>query len=329
MGEEEKIIEIEIDVKEDKIEKEDTIEINYPGTFILNYLLSGLNPLTISLIGIFVVIYAVGWIKPSLLQWISLVPAFTFPPHFLLWNVVTSSFVHLSIINLIINIFTLLFIWNSMEKIWGRTELILFIFFVNTTSAAEICFTRILLFPFLGMSSIFHETGGFQAATAGFVVAIKQLYSESQIAYDLRGKNLPGLYLLFSLILSILMARYFDMFYCLYGIFNAWVYLRWMQRREGALGDLSDEFNFASFFPDTLKPSILFFTRIIHRLCCSCFKKQSQLHVPYDDSINLNIPYSVLNDPAEAERRRALGLKTLENSIKISGNSTPSNKYSI
>jgi len=155
------------------------------------------------------------------------------------------------------------------------------------------------------------------------VVVIKQLYSESQITLDLRGKNLPGLYILFSVIISILTTQYFDIFYCIYGILNAWMYLRWLQRREGVIGDLSDEFNFASFFPDMLKPHVLFLTRIIHRYCCSCFKKQSQIQI--DDTLNLNIPYSVLNDPNEAERRRALGLKTLENSLKNSG-TLPSNK---
>ena len=50
----------------------------------------------------------------------------------------------------------------------------------------------------------------------------------------------------------------------------SWIYLRYLQRRQETnfRGDPSDEFAFASFFPDFLRPVISPISSIFHRMFC-------------------------------------------------------------
>jgi len=156
---------------------------------------------------------------------------------------------------------------------------------------------------------------GFSGVLSAFTVVVKQANPEQDIrvlfSLSLRAKYIPSCLFAISFILTLLG---FSSSFTLFGITNAWIYLRFFQKRvDGSKGDLSENFSFASFFPESLQPPARVFGTIVYNIlklgrCCGNGSNANKLvTVTSTESLELS---------ADAERRRQRALKALDQRIQ-------------
>eukprot|EP01130_Rhizamoeba_saxonica_P014557 TRINITY_DN6374_c1_g5_i1.p1 TRINITY_DN6374_c1_g5~~TRINITY_DN6374_c1_g5_i1.p1 ORF type:complete len:264 (-),score=37.34 TRINITY_DN6374_c1_g5_i1:736-1527(-) len=237
------------------------------------------------------------------------------PPHFRVWNIITSGFVHINLLSLPGNISFLVLCGRYLEPIWGKHELFKFILLVNITSAFATCLTRILLYfifyqPFL----LINNSGGFSSVTAAFCVALKQLTNEQEImGYKFKSKFLPAIMILWTFAISMLpfmSGALSEILVVLYGSLFSWIYLRWYQVNRNITGDNSEQFQFSHFFPEFLESKVAVISNIFFSICCMP-KTQDIQQVRENENI-IKLAELMENPTDEAERRRNLGLKVVE-----------------
>lgn len=192
------------------------------------------------------------------------------------------------------------------------------------------------------------------ALEAGFLVALKQLVPEHTVsifkgAIRVRIKHFPALFTLANVISGPLLGTDTALWLSLIGFLTSWIYLRFFRITEitsvatggeGATmkGDASDTFAFVAFFPDVMHP-------FLSPMCDGIFATLVQLRicVPFSDEAvetgNENMGArpdslpSFLNNRegvgggrrAEAERRRALALKALDQRLNAAAANKPGN----
>jgi hypothetical protein len=147
-------------------------------------------------------------------------------------------------------------------------------------------------------------------------VALKQLIPEYDISFrffSFRAKYTPLILIGIHVSLFILQIPATTITFVVSGWIWSWVYLRFFQKREGITGDPSDSFQFATFFPEAIQPVLVVIGNIVWNWCCCCARKRSSSSatsttVPLDGAA---FP-SVLDAPQDAERRRQLGLRALD-----------------
>ncbi|KAM9982297.1 hypothetical protein ACTFIZ_006818 [Dictyostelium cf. discoideum] len=245
------------------------------------------------------------------------------PPRFYLWTFFTASLTETSIISGIFNIIALLFIGKYLEPIWGSREFIKFILVVIFFSSLCSFFFFVFKFMFFGGIDLIMKANvcGFSGVIAAFSVALKQLITEQEFNFFLikiRAKWIPFILILFRVIVFSFIGfqdRSFTL--VIYGVFIAWIYLRFYQVKSGVKGDLNESFSFYTFFPDPVQAPIKVISNIVFKILCklsicssSRFSNQSILPTTNNNNnINNNDDsYSV----ADMERRRALAVKALE-----------------
>ncbi|XP_042751054.1 transmembrane protein 115 isoform X2 [Lagopus leucura] len=92
--------------------------------------------------------------------------------------------------------------------------------------------------------------------------------------------------------------------------------LRVPQRHSRGRGDMSDHFAFATFFPEILQPAVGLAANLVHTLLVKvrlCRKTVKRYDVGAPSSITISLPGT---DPQDAERRRQLALKALNERLK-------------
>ncbi|NXF13401.1 TM115 protein, partial [Smithornis capensis] len=97
---------------------------------------------------------------------------------------------------------------------------------------------------------------------------------------------------------------------------SSWVYLRFYQRHSRGRGDMSDHFAFATFFPEILQPVVGLVANLVHGVLVKvrvCRKTVKRYDVGAPSSITISLPGT---DPQDAERRRQLALKALNERLK-------------
>ncbi|NXC23016.1 TM115 protein, partial [Corythaeola cristata] len=97
---------------------------------------------------------------------------------------------------------------------------------------------------------------------------------------------------------------------------SSWVYLRFYQRHSRGRGDMSDHFAFATFFPEILQPVVGLVANLVHGILVKvkvCRKTVKRYDVGAPSSITISLPGT---DPQDAERRRQLALKALNERLK-------------
>eukprot|EP01121_Diplochlamys_sp_Union-15-3_P021714 TRINITY_DN8938_c0_g1_i2.p1 TRINITY_DN8938_c0_g1~~TRINITY_DN8938_c0_g1_i2.p1 ORF type:complete len:333 (-),score=49.91 TRINITY_DN8938_c0_g1_i2:23-1000(-) len=270
------------------------------------------------------VFYAFGVVFPQSCNYLALVPGYTFPPHFFLWNVITNTYFHFSLFDMISSVVVTLIFGKYLENVWGPKEYFKFIFIVNSIASVITFFIMIFcyyathidkyLFPPVNWSrgvnegeDNLHGVASFSAAVIGFVVALKQLQPDTEISslsvLGLRIKHLPAL-LLFIQIILWLGTGSITILYPLSGFIVSWVYLRWFQYRDGTKGDQSADFSFSSFFPEKLQPVVTAITNTL----CFCTRSSPRTTIP-----GSSFQGSILQtDSKEAERRREKALQALD-----------------
>ncbi|PYH91513.1 rhomboid family protein [Aspergillus ellipticus CBS 707.79] len=181
---------------------------------------------------------------------------------------------------------------------------------------------------------------------ASFLVAFKQLVPEHTVTIfkglvKMRVKHFPALFLLLNTISGVVFGTHVATILSWLGLLTSWTYLRFFKRQPdlsgtstdglGIKGDASETFAFACLFPDVLQPPIAFISDQVYALLvavkiCTPFSEEeiasgNQQVLARGEAGLPSILSSQRNGRAtakreEAERRRALALKALDQRLQ-------------
>lgn len=182
---------------------------------------------------------------------------------------------------------------------------------------------------------------GLVAVEAGFLVALKQLVPEHTVSLfkgmiRIRIKHFPAIFVLANMISGPLLGTDTAFWLSLTGFLTSWIYLRFFRISEitssatggeGATmkGDASDTFSFVAFFPDVMHPFLapvcdgIWDVLVQMKICLPFSEEAIEAGNESAASRTEGLP-SIMNGGgrggggrrAEAERRRALALKALD-----------------
>ncbi|CDZ96708.1 Predicted membrane protein [Phaffia rhodozyma] len=246
------------------------------------------------------------------------------------WTILIAGFAEGNLVEFLISVVSLPLCGRYLERIWGGKELAKFTFVVIVASNVIAIGLSWILYFVLGAEVLVYGSTvhGLSALQVGFLVAFTQLIPEHQVQIfggliKIRVKNIPGIYLLISNVLTFVIAQN-PYIIIQFGFFSAWVYLRFVKYQEGSMGefrgDRSDTFQFVNWFPPIIHRPISFLANTVFNLFVAL-----RLVQPYGASAE----YALLPGPsggagarAEAERRRALALKALDARM-ATGTGTP------
>ncbi|KAF9245784.1 hypothetical protein BU15DRAFT_85475 [Melanogaster broomeanus] len=254
------------------------------------------------------------------IPWLTLVPGSSL---FYPWTFATSALVEVSILELIVTMAVIPASLRYFERLlsWFCVtvpNLIAFAF-----NWIEFVATRDADLFLYGMQ--YH---GQMALFTGILVAFTQLIPEHQVQifglFRARVKSLPMAYLTFSTVMTLIG------FQCPYiiiqfGWFVSWIYLRFYKRSTDTVsgtstyGDRSETFALTSWFPPFLHTPLSALGNAVHGVA-------TQFHlIPTSVPHDIESGYSQLpgGARAEAERRRALALKALDQRLANSANNSP------
>ncbi|KAH8099341.1 eukaryotic integral membrane protein [Cristinia sonorae] len=240
------------------------------------------------------------------------------------WTFLTSAFVETTILELA---FTLLVIPASLrylERLWGAIETLKFIV-VSIVVSNIIAFGLNWLEFFVLRSPLFlygMQYHGQMALQIAILVAFTQLIPEHQVQLfgfiKARVKTLPMAYVTLSTVLCILG------FQCpwiviQFGWLVSYIWLRFYKKNSETLGggpaygDRSETFAFVSWFPPFIHTPITLLANTAHKVA-------SKLHLIPLGTSDVEAGYTQVpgGARAEAERRRAMALKALDQ--RMAGN---------
>ncbi|KAM5148987.1 transmembrane protein 115 [Mantella aurantiaca] len=250
---------------------------------------------------------------------LAITPGLLMPPNLWLWTLFTHGLVEFHIWDVLANLLLTLGAGRRLEPLWGAPELLLFygVVSISVGILSSLCFlvayaaTSNLTFLFAT------QVHGFPAFAGAVLVAHKQTVGDGLVDAQRWVRLLPQLALagVAALTLAGLIPSPMLVGYGL-GMVSGWVYLRFYQRHSRGRGDMSDHFSFASFFPGPLQPAVALLGSLTHatlvklRLCPRAVKRYD---VGAPSSITISLPGT---DPQDAERRRQLALKALNERLK-------------
>jgi len=245
------------------------------------------------------------------------------------WTFVTSVLVETSIFELILSLIFVPPSLKYLERVWGSVETLKFI-------AVSVGFSNIIAFGFNWIEFMFTRNAelflygmqyhGQMALQIAILVAFTQLIPEHQVqlfgVLKARVKTLPMAYLTVSTVMTFLG------FQCpwiiiQFGWFVGWIYLRFYKKNTGdsvggdSYGDRSETFSLISWFPPFVHYPLSLLANFVHSLA-------TRLHlIPSSGSDIESGLYSQVpgSARAEAERRRAMALKALDQ--RLANTATP------
>ncbi|KAJ7751298.1 eukaryotic integral membrane protein-domain-containing protein [Mycena maculata] len=246
------------------------------------------------------------------------------------WTFVTSVLVETSIWELIASLIFVPPSLRYLERVWGSIETLKFII-------VSVGFSNIIAFGFNWIEFMVTKDAGLflygmqyhgqMALQIAILVAFTQLIPEHQIqvmgVFKARVKTLPMAYLTLSTVLTFLG------FQCpwiiiQFGWFVGWIYLRFYKKNTGdsvggidSYGDRSETFSLISWFPPFMHYPLSILANFVHSLA-------TRLHlIPTSGSDLESGSYSQVpgSARAEAERRRAMALKALDQ--RLANTATP------
>ncbi|CAI6255249.1 unnamed protein product [Periconia digitata] len=261
------------------------------------------------------------------------------------WVFLLATVVEQNVFGLIITGLTIFYGGRYLERAWGSTEFTKFVLFVamipNLLSFLLYAFGYLLSKNEAALNTTI--SGGI-AIQAGFLVSLKQLVPEHTVAIAkglvrMRVKHFPAIFLLANTISGLLLGTETAMFLAWFGFFTAWIYLRFYRvtpsissaaTGDGSVikGDASDTFSFAHFFPEPLQTPIgsiadqVYATLVSMRICTPFSAEDIDAGNEQASARAEGGLPSIMNPNsrggrggttrAEAERRRALALKALD-----------------
>ncbi|XP_059123089.1 transmembrane protein 115 [Peromyscus eremicus] len=252
---------------------------------------------------------------------LAVTPGYLFPPNFWIWTLATHGLMEQHVWDVAISLATVVVAGRLLEPLWGALELLIFFSVVNVSvgllGAFAYLLTYMASFNLVYLFTIrIHGALGF---LGGVLVALKQTMGDCVVLRvpQVRVSVVPMLLLALLLLLRLAtllqspaLASYG------FGLLSSWVYLRFYQRHSRGRGDMADHFAFATFFPEILQPVVGLLANVVHGLLVKvkiCQKTVKRYDVGAPSSITISLPGT---DPQDAERRRQLALKALNERLK-------------
>ncbi|KAF9535656.1 eukaryotic integral membrane protein-domain-containing protein [Crepidotus variabilis] len=261
-------------------------------------------------------------------RYMTMVPGFAiYSP----WTLFTSAFVETTVFEFVA---TIIFVPPSLkylERLWGSIETVKFI--VATIVASNIITLAVNCIEFIGTRNAdlflygmpYH---GQMALQIGILVAFTQLIPEHQVQLfgfiKARVKTLPMAYLTLSTVLC-LVGYQCPWIIIQFGWYVSWVYLRFYKKNTAdamggtdTYGDRSETFSLISWFPPFMHYPLTLLGNFVHSLA-------TRLHlIPTSGPDLEHGAYAQVpgTTRAEAERRRAMALKALDQ--RLANNTSPS-----
>ncbi|KAF9513593.1 hypothetical protein BS47DRAFT_1296004 [Hydnum rufescens UP504] len=253
------------------------------------------------------------------------------------WTLITSAFVEVTIVEMALSIVILPISLRYVERLWGAVETTKFVLITVGVSNVIAVFVNIIEHIAIGQDGYFlfgMAYNGLMALQVGVLVALTQAIPEHQIllfgALGVRIKRLPMLYVTFSNIMCIL--GYQSPYILIqFGWLVSWVYLRFYKRTGGDVigasetwGDRSETFAFVNWFPPLLHKPVSILSDVVYKSCTRAGLVKAYGQEEFETSTYGNGAYVHLpgGARAEAERRRAMALKALDQRLASSSAST-------
>jgi membrane associated rhomboid family serine protease len=269
------------------------------------------------------------------------------------WTLLISTFVEDNIITLLVNGVNIFFGGKYLERAWGTRGFIYAILVFSIIPSLISVPTYIIWGSITGnperaMTPI---TGGV-AVQGAFLVAFKQLVPEHTVSVykgviKMRVKHFPAVFLLLNTLSGLVLGTDVALFLAWYGLLTAWTYLRFYKRQpdisgattdgKGMKGDASETFAFATFFPQVIQPPITAVSNQIYIIMCNL-----KLCTPFSEeeitsgneqaaargegglpTFNRAGGARGMTKREEAERRRALALKALDERLNAAAAKVP------
>ncbi|KAM9786279.1 transmembrane protein 115 [Neosynchiropus ocellatus] len=274
-----------------------------------------------SISAIVVLLYLLSW--PVYTPYaLGVTPGYLFPPNFWVWTLLTHGVVEQHLWGVVANVGIVMTCGRLLEPLWGALELLIFFAVVNVSAGLLVGLSYFLTYvATFDLDYLFdvhvHGVAGF---LGGVLVALKQTMGDTAVLRvpQIRLKAAPALVLLLLALLrlSSLLSHSGPLAAYSYGALSGWIYLRFYQRHSRGRGDMSDHFAFASFFPEAVQPVVGLLAGLVHAALVKvkvCRKMVKRYDVGAPSSITISLPGT---DPQDAERRRQLALKALNERLK-------------
>ncbi|MCJ8734821.1 hypothetical protein PDJAM_G00239730 [Pangasius djambal] len=267
------------------------------------------------------VLYLISWLADTRVA-LGITPGYLFPPNFWIWTLLTHGVVEQHVWDIALNVATVITAGRLLEPLWGALELLVFFVVVNIAAGLLSGLSYVLAYAAtFDLSYLFDvHISGAPTFLGAVLVALKQTSGDTTVLRvpQIRLKAAPALVLLALAILRLagLLETSAPLVGCSYGALAGWVYLRFYQRHSRGRGDMSDHFAFASFFPEALQPAVGLIASLVHAALVKmkvCRKMVKRYDVGAPSSITISLPGT---DPQDAERRRQLALKALNERLK-------------
>ncbi|KAI9833416.1 MAG: hypothetical protein M1826_007514 [Phylliscum demangeonii] len=289
-----------------------------------------------------------------------LVPYLTIVPQLSLfypWVLLTSTLVESNLFGLVITLVTIFYGGRYLERAWSSAEFGKFLLIVSIVSNVVASAIYVAWYAVTGdiMRSLTTVAGGV-ALQAAFLVAFKQLVPEHTVTIakgvvKMRVKHFPALFVLCATVAGVVLRLHATLILAWMGFLTSWIYLRFYRfspdvasaatgRTSGIRGDASESFAFAAFFPDPLSAPVAAVSARVYQILvtiriCTPFSPEDvetgneQAHARGEAGLP-----SLLNGAGrsgvrgggkreEAERRRALALKALDQRLHAATNRAP------
>ncbi|KAH9827066.1 DUF1751-domain-containing protein [Teratosphaeria destructans] len=260
------------------------------------------------------------------------------------WTLLTAALVENNILSLSVSGAVIWFGGRYLERGWGSREFGKFVLFVTVIPNVFSLVVYGVWHALTGTPEHPTPIQGVIALEAGFLVAMKQLVPEHTVslfrgAVRVRIKHFPALFTLANIISGPLLGTDTAFWLSLTGFLTSWIYLRFYRISEitsattgegGGLkmkGDASDTFSFVAFFPDALHPFLSpiadgVYSTLVALKMCTPFSEEAIVAGNESAVARSETLPSIMNPKgggasggarrAEAERRRALALRALD-----------------
>ncbi|DAA76555.1 TPA_exp: Uncharacterized protein A8136_7232 [Trichophyton benhamiae CBS 112371] len=264
------------------------------------------------------------------------------------WTLICATFVEQNIVTLLINGATMFYGGKYLERAWGSREFGKFILVLALASNLSMVLLYLTTAAIRGKPEIAMKgIGGGIAVQSSFLVAFKQLVPEHTVTIlrglvKIRVKHFPAIFLLLNFIGALFLGTDVAFHLSWLGLLISWTFLRFFKYQpdlsgtstsgRGIKGDASDTFAFACFFPDAIQPPINFvaeriFAILVAIRICTPFSTEDvasgneQVLARGEAGLPSLLNNNVRGTPRsgkreEAERRRALALKALDQRLQ-------------
>ncbi|KAI1780977.1 DUF1751-domain-containing protein [Hypoxylon cercidicola] len=260
-------------------------------------------------------------------EWLTLIPQLSV---FYPWTFLTATLVENNIFTLAIASLTLYHGGKYLERAWSSREFAKFLLVASLIPNTLTFLVLVTLFTITRNEAWTLTTvAGTIPLQISFLVAFSQLVPAHTVTLfrglvSLRVPRFPLLYICLVTVLSLTpLLTSASLLLAIFGLLASWTYLRFYKtvfpdldssQPASLRGDASETFAFAEFFPGPLKPFVAVITDQIFNLLvamriCTPFS-QADISAAGGGNFAQRAPHGGVR--AEAERRRALALKVLD-----------------